>query len=81
MTATYKDFRIALETMGFELVRSKKHETWQKVLTDGTILQVRVSHQKHRDIPKALFHKCSGKQLLPKKNFKKRSAADRSQPS
>lgn len=57
MTVTYKDFRAALKGCGFELVRSKKHETWQKVLPDGTILLVRVSHQHHRDIPKALFHK------------------------
>ena len=54
---TYDDFRNALKRIDFKLVRSKKHETWQKVLPDGTILQVRLSHQHAKDIPKASFHK------------------------
>ncbi|PWB79651.1 MAG: hypothetical protein C3F08_06250 [Candidatus Methylomirabilota bacterium] len=57
MPSTYADFRSVLQKAGFPLARSKKHETWQKVLTDGTILQVRVSHQHGRDIPTALFYR------------------------
>ncbi|MCZ7624427.1 MAG: hypothetical protein C3F12_07655 [Candidatus Methylomirabilota bacterium] len=57
MPPTYADFRRVLHAAGFLLVRTKKHETWQKVLADGTILQVRVSHQHGRDIPTALFHR------------------------
>ena len=71
MAATYKDFRIVLKTRAFELIRSKKHETWQKILSDGTILQVRVSHQKHRDIPKALFHKMLRQAALTEEEFQK----------
>jgi hypothetical protein len=38
---TYDDFRTVLKEINFRLVRSKKHETWQKILPDGTILQVK----------------------------------------
>ncbi len=57
MPSTYADFRSVLQKAGFLLVRSKKYETWRKILTDGMILQVRVSHQHGRDIPTALFHR------------------------
>jgi hypothetical protein len=57
MPCSYADFRKVLHNAGFLLLRSKKHETWQKVLPDGTILLVRVSHQHGRDIPPALFHR------------------------
>jgi hypothetical protein len=54
---TYDDFRTVLKQINFRIARSKKHETWQKILPDGTILQVRLSHKHGKDIPKALFHK------------------------
>lgn len=54
--ATYRDFRVVLQRGGFRLVRSRKHETWEKTLPGGEILQVRLSHQTGRDIPTALFH-------------------------
>ena len=55
-TATYQEFRVVLTRSGFRLVRSKKHETWEKTLATGEILQVRLSHQQGRDIPTPLFH-------------------------
>ena len=55
-TATYREFRVALQRAGFWLVRSKKHETWEKTLPSGEILHVRLSHQMGRDIPTSLFH-------------------------
>lgn len=54
---TYDGFRTLLKRLDFNLVRSKKHETWQKILPDSTILQVRLSHQHGKDIPKALFQR------------------------
>jgi len=54
---TYRDFRLVLQRVGFRLVRSRKHETWEKVLPGGEILLVRLSHQHGRDIPKPLFHR------------------------
>lgn len=55
-TATYREFRVVLQRAGFRLVRSKKHETWEKTLPSGEILHVRLSHQMGRDIPTPLFH-------------------------
>lgn len=53
---TYREFRVVLQHAGFRLGRSKKHETWEKTLSTGEILQVRLSHQMSRDIPTPLFH-------------------------
>ena len=47
---------MVLQRAGFRLVRSRKHETWEKSLPTGEILQVRLSHQMGRDIPTPLFH-------------------------
>lgn len=55
-TTTYREFRVVLQRSGFRLVRVKKHETWEKTLPTGEILQVRLSHQVSRDIPTPLFH-------------------------
>jgi len=42
--------------MNFEKVRSEKHETWRKILPNGVILRVRISHKHGKDIPRWLFH-------------------------
>lgn len=55
-TATYREFRVDLQRAGFQLVRSSKHEPWEKTLPTGEILQVRLSHQMGLDIPTHLFH-------------------------
>jgi predicted RNA binding protein YcfA (HicA-like mRNA interferase family) len=52
---TYREFRQVLRKAGFQLVRSKKHELWQRVDPDGTIRNVLVKHQRGRDIPKGLL--------------------------
>ncbi len=71
MAYTYNDFRIVLKRTNFIMVRTKKHETWQKILSDGSILQVRVSHQYNRDIPKALSHKMLKQAGLTEDEFNK----------
>ncbi len=53
--ATYGDFRTVLKRTGFELIRSRKHEVWRNIRSDGAILRVVVSHQGGRDIPRGLF--------------------------
>ena len=53
---SYRQFRQVLRKLGFEQVRSRKHETWEKVLENGVVLQVRLSHQGKRDIPRKLFY-------------------------
>ncbi len=52
---TYDQFRIVLKRLGFHKIRSKKHETWRKVLPNGTILCTRISHKHKKDIPNWLF--------------------------
>jgi len=56
-TFTYNDFRKALRRLGFEIVRSRKHETWEKRLPDGRSLRVSISHKHGKDIPRPLFRK------------------------
>jgi predicted RNA binding protein YcfA (HicA-like mRNA interferase family) len=53
---SYDDMRYVLRKLGFEIVRSRKHETWERILENGTILQVRISHKGKRDIPRGTFH-------------------------
>jgi len=53
---TYSQFRKVLRKLGFACIRRRKHETWEKILEDGTILQVRLSHKGNRDIPRSLFY-------------------------
>ncbi|GAX61246.1 periplasmic or secreted lipoprotein [Candidatus Scalindua japonica] len=53
---TYNQFTLVLKQLGFEKVRSKKHETWRKTLSNGAILRVRISHKHGSDIPQWLFH-------------------------
>ena len=53
---TFDQFRRVLVRLGFERTRSRKHETWRKVLANGTVLRVRISHRHGRDIPRWLFY-------------------------
>jgi len=70
-TFTFNDFRKVLKKTDFELVRSKKHETWQKILKDGSVLQVRISFQFNQDIYPALFSKMLKQAGLTKKEFER----------
>ncbi|MBT9161152.1 MAG: type II toxin-antitoxin system HicA family toxin [Dehalococcoidia bacterium] len=53
---TYRDMRYVLRNLGFELIRSRKHETWERILGNGTVLQVRIGHKGKRDIPPGTFY-------------------------
>lgn len=46
-----------LAYLGFEMRRSRKHETWEKRLPDGRSHSVSISHKHGKDIPRPLFHK------------------------
>ena len=52
---TYDEMRYVLRRAGFEKIRSRKHETWEKIVEDGAVLQVRISHKGKRDIPQGTF--------------------------
>ncbi|MDI6751520.1 MAG: hypothetical protein QME07_01490 [bacterium] len=53
---TFDQFRTVLNKLGFEKIRSRKHETWRKILSSGTILRVRIKHKHSQTISKWLFY-------------------------
>lgn len=68
---TYDNVRGVLRKIGFKLIRSKKHETWEKILENRTILQVRLSHQGSRTIPKGTFSAILRQMGITKEIFEK----------
>ena len=67
---TYDQFRVVLRKLCFEKIRSKKHETWRKVLTNGVVLRVRISHKHKKDIPNWLFNEMLRQAGIDKIKFK-----------
>ena len=61
--------RHVLRKLGFEIIRSKKHETWQKIMGNGSILQVRISHKGKRDIPRVTFYEMLRQAGIDEKTF------------
>lgn len=53
---TYGDFRNVLRKLGFQLARTRKHETWVKREKGKPLKIVRVRHKQKKDIPKSLFN-------------------------
>ena len=68
---SYDDMRYVLRKLGFEIVRSRKHETWERLLENGTTLQVRISHKGKRDIPRGTFHEMLRQAGIDEKTFRK----------
>ncbi len=68
---TYDDIRYSLGKLGFELVRTRKHETGGKILQNGSILQVRISHKGKRDIPKGTFYEMLRQAGIDESTFRK----------
>jgi transposase-like protein len=66
---TYDQFRTVLKKLNFEKVRSEKHETWRKILPNGVILRVRISHKHGKNIPKWLFHEMLRQTGIDKDEF------------
>jgi transposase-like protein len=66
---SFDDFRKVLKKSDFEKIRSQKHETWRKILPQGDILRVRISHRHKKDIPKWLFHEMLRQAGMSKKKF------------
>ncbi|MBI4330500.1 MAG: type II toxin-antitoxin system HicA family toxin [Chloroflexi bacterium] len=71
---SYDDMRHVLGKLGFQLVRARKHETWEKVLENKAVLQVRLSHHGKRDIPKGTFHEMLRQAGVDEKTFKTKLA-------
>jgi len=71
VTHTYDQFRRVLQKVGFTLLRSRKHETWVRILPDGTIKRIRISHQHGKDIPKSVFAEMLRQAGLTREEFDK----------
>lgn len=68
---TYDEMRYVLKKIGFQKIRSRKHETWEKILEDGTVLQVRLSHKGKRDIPQGTFKEMLGQAGIDEPSFRR----------
>jgi len=68
---TYEQFRKVLRRLNFENIRSHKHETWRRILGNGVILRVRISHKHGKDIPKWLFYEMLRQAGIDEKEFRK----------
>lgn len=67
---TYNDVRYVLRKLGFETIRTRKHETWEKVLENGVVLQVRISHKGKRDIPRGTLYEILRQAGIDERTFK-----------
>jgi len=67
---TYSDMRYVLRKLGFQIIRSRKHETWQRILQNGVVLQVRSSHKGKRDIPRGTFYEMLRQAGTDEKTFR-----------
>lgn len=68
---SYDEMRYVLGRLGFELIRSRKHETWEKIAENKAVLQVRLSHKGKRDIPKGTFHEMLRQAGIDEDTFRK----------
>lgn len=67
---TYDQFRTVLKKLNFHKIRSRKHETWRKIIPNGAILRVRISHKHKKDIPNWLFNEMLRQAGIDKAKFK-----------
>lgn len=68
---TYHQVRSVLRKLGLKQVRARKHETWEKVLEDGSVLQVRLSHKGGRDVPSGTFAEILRQMGIDRETFQK----------
>ena len=67
---TYRDMRYVLRKLGFRIIRSRKHETWERILENSAVLQVRLSHKGKRNIPRGTFYEMLRQTGIDEKIFR-----------
>ena len=55
MPPRFRDLKRYCEANSWVLVRNTDHWYYEKVLIDGTVLQTKVSHATHKEIPAGLW--------------------------
>lgn len=63
MPPKYRDLKKYCEKNGWVMIRNTDHWYYEKVLADGTLLQTKVSHAVHKEIPTNLWKLILKKQL------------------
>jgi hypothetical protein len=63
MPPKFRDLKKYCEKNGWVIIRNTDHWYYEKVLADGTLLQTKVSHAVHKEIPSNLWKFILKKQL------------------
>ena len=63
MPPKFRDLKKHCEKNGWVMIRNTDHWYYEKVLADGTLLQTKVSHAVHKEIPSNLWKLILKKQL------------------
>lgn len=63
MPPKFKDLKKYCEKNGWVMIRNTDHWYYEKVLPDGTVLQTKISHAIHKEIPKNVWRFILQKQL------------------
>jgi len=51
----FKDLKKYCDKNGWVMIRNTDHWYYEKVLVDGTVLQTKISHSTHKEIPKNVW--------------------------
>jgi len=66
----FKDLKRCCDKNGWIMLRNTDHWYYEKVLSDGTVLQTKISHATHKEIPANLRKKILRNQLkISEKKF------------
>lgn len=63
MPPKFRDLKKYCEKNGWVIIRNTDHWYYEKVLADGTVLQTKVSHAVHKEIPSNIWKLILKKQL------------------
>ena len=63
MPPKFRDLKKYCEKNGWVIIRNTDHWYYEKVLADGTLLQTKVSHAVHKEIPSNLWKLILKKQI------------------
>ena len=63
MAPKFRDLKKYCEKNGWVMIRNTDHWYYEKVLADGTLLQTKISHAVHKEIPSNIWRLILKKQL------------------
>ncbi len=63
MPPKFRDLKRFCDKNGWSMIRNTDHWYYEKTTPDGTILQTKISHGTHKEIPRHLWKHILSKQL------------------